>query len=431
MATIVCLGGYGVFGSATAELLAERDDVESVVLGGRSQARADAAAERLGPKVVGRRVDVDDPGSLREAVAGATVVVSTLWEPARRQDPTVLAAAEAGAHYADLSGRRPSAEADAAARAAAITAVTGAGSAPGTTNLMGHAAATELGDVDGLLGVMHWPAVMDAWTDLFDNYVKLPGGLRRGPEGRRLLSTLSAPRRDRAEILAVVRDALVVPFWLQLLADPSAWVERVPVAGANGIRHVHPRDDGLEVPTRSGGTTRLRPLLTEAGGADLPTLEGVPVQSASLSGFTPRFDEVLLAAAERVRGGADPAAVTEQVHALLVRDLDACLLPPEQVAELYSFAAVAVGRADGVVTRSVVGMAPYGFHPDNFVRLTAIPLARTVGGLIDGTIDRPGTHRIDDVLELDGAFERSYLERLPVVVPNEPLFQRRCERLLP
>lgn len=429
MATIVCLGGYGVFGSATAELLVERNDVERVVIAGRTQAKADAAAERLGPKAVGRRVDADDPDSLREGIADATVVVSTLWEAPRRQDPIILAAAGAGAHYADLSGRRPAAEVDAAARAAGITAVTGAGAAPGTTNLLARAAAAELDEVEGLLGAMHWPPLMDAWTDLFDNYVKLPGGLRRGPQGRRLLDTLTAPPRDAAEFFEVVRDGLVVPFWLQLLADPSARVERVPVADARGVRHVHPREDGVDVPTRGGGTTRLRPLLTEAGGADLPSLDGVPVQSANLSGFAPRFDEALLAAAERVRGGADSAAVSEQVHELLARDLDACLLAPERVAGHYGFSAVAVGTIDGEVTRSTLSLAPYGFHPDNFQRLTAIPLAHTVGGLVDGTIDRPGTRRLDEAIELDEAFERALREGLPVVVPNEPLFQRRCERL--
>jgi len=428
MATVVFVGGYGVSGSATAGLLVGRDDVERVVIAGRDQAKADAAAERLGPKAVGRRVDVDDPAWLREGIAGATVVVSTLWEPARRQDPVIRAAAEAGAHYADLSGRRPAAEVDAVARAAGITAVTGAGAAPGTTNLMGRAAVAELDEVEGLLGVMHWPGLMDAWADLFDNYVKLPGGLRRGPQGRRLLGTLTASRRDPAEVLAVVRDALVVPFWLQLLADPSSWVERVPVADASGIHHVHPRD-GVEVPALGGGTTRVRPLLTEPGGADLPWLEGVPVQSANLSGFAPRFDEALLAGAERVRGGADPAAVTSQVLEVLAHDLDACLLPAEQVAAMYGFIAIAVGRVGGAVARSAVGMAPHGFHPDNFVRLTAVPLAHAVGGLLDGTIDQPGTHRLEEVVELGEALERPYQERLPVVLSRAPLFQRRIERV--
>lgn len=429
MATVVFLGGYGVFGSATAELLLERDDVERAVIAGRDPAKAGAAAGRLGPKAVGRRVDVDDPASLHEGIADAAVVVSTLWEPARRQDPIIRAAAEAGAHYVDLSGRRPAAEVDAAARAAGITAVTGAGAAPGTTNLMGRAALTELDDVEGLLGVMHWPGLMDAWADLFDNYIKLPGGLRRGPQGRRLFDTLTAPERDPDEILAVVRDALVVPFWLHLLSDPSTWAERVPVAEASMIRHVHPREDGVEVPTLNGGTKRVHPLLTEPGGADLPSPEGVPVQSANLSGFAPRFDEALLAGAERVRGGADPATVTSQVLELLARDLDACLLPAEQLAAMYGFSAVAVGHVNGASTRSTISIAPYGFHPDNFVRLTAVPLAHAVGALLDGTVDRPGTHRMDEVLELDEALERAHLEDLPVIVDGEPLHQRRLERV--
>lgn len=428
MATVVFLGGYGVFGSATAALLVGREDVERVVLAGRSQARADAAAARLGPKAVGRAVDADDPDSLRRGIADATVVVNTLWEAPRRQDPIVLAAAEAGAHYADLSGRRPPAEVDAGARSAKITAVTGAGFAPGTTNVMGRAAAAGLDEIDGLLGVMHWPPLMDAWVDLFDNYVKLPGGRRRGPKGHGLQAVLTSSRRDPAEVVEVVRDALVVPFWLQLLGDPSSWVERVPVVNEHGIQHVHPRDEGVVVPLLEGGTTTARPVLTEPGGNDLPTLEGVPVQSANLSGFSPRFDEVLLAAAERVRNGADPTGVADEVHDLLFLDLDACLLPAEHVAAQHGFSTVAVGKVGGAVTRSTVATAGYLSHPDNFVRSTAIALAHTVGGLVDGTIDRPGTHRMDDVVALDAAFERAYQELLPVVRANEPVFQRRREQ---
>jgi hypothetical protein len=365
---------------------------------------------------------------MRRGIADAAVVVNTLWEAPRRQDPIVVAAAEVGAHYADLSGRRPPAEVDARARSAGITAVTGAGFAPGTTNLMGRAAAADLDEIDGLLGVMHWPPLMDAWFDLFENYVKLPGGQRRGPRGHGLHDVLTSPKRVPEEVVEVVRDALVVPFWLQLLGDPSSWVERVPVANEHGIQHVHPRDEGIVVPLLDGGTTVARPVLTEPGGNDLPTLEGVPLQSANLSGFAPRFDEVLLAAAKRVRDGADPAGVTDEVHDLLLRDLDACLLPAEHVAAQHGFSTIAVGKLDGAVTRSTVATAPKVPHPDNFVRLTAIALAHTVGRLVDRTIDRPGTHRMDEVVALDAAFERAYQEQLPVVSENEPVFQRRREQ---
>lgn len=112
MSTIVCLGGDGQFGLTTARLLADQPEIERVVVAGRSLAEAQAAADRLGPKAHGKHVDVDDPASLTDAVRGATVVVDTLWEPAKRQDPIVRAAAAAGAHYVDLAGRRPSADVD-------------------------------------------------------------------------------------------------------------------------------------------------------------------------------------------------------------------------------------------------------------------------------------------------------------------------------
>ncbi len=424
MSTIVCLGGYGQFGLTTARLLAERPEVERVVVAGRSLAKAQAAAERLGPKARGEHVDVDDPTSLADAVRDATVVVSTLWEPAKRQDPIIRAAAAAGAHYIDLSGRAPSEETDRAARQAGITAVTGAGAAPGLTNLMGTSAADALDEVEGLLSVFTWPQALDAWSDLFEAYIPLPGGSQRGPEGRRLYPALTARTPDLADTWTVVRDARVVPFWLTMLGDPSGWVESVPVAEAGRIVHVHPRQDGIELPRTDGGTARARPLLTEAGGNDMPRLEGIPAQAANVSGFSEAFDALLLDAARQVREGADPVALVDTVQAALEQDLERYLLPPDRVATLPPFAAMAIGRRGGGVARSMVTLDPAAFDPANFLELTSAVQALTVRHLLDGTITERGVHRVEEVMELSPAFEREYRKLLPVLPDGTELFRR-------
>ena len=424
MSTVVCLGGYGQFGLTTARLLAGRPEVEQVVVAGRSLAKAEAAAEQLGPKARGLRADVDDAASLAEAVRGATVVVSTLWQPAQRQDPIIRAAASAGAHYVDLSGRSPSGDVDARARRAGITAVTGAGASPGLTNLIGKSAADALEEVEGVIGVMVWPRPLDAWSDLFEAYIALPGGSRRGPEGRRLYAALTARALDPTDTWTVVRDARVVPFWMTLLADPSGWVEAVPVAEAGRIHHVHPRQDGVEVPRIDGGTTRMRPLLTEVGASNMPRLEGVPVQEVNISGFSEAFDVLLLDAAERVRGGSDPLALADTVHTTLAQDVATYLLPPDRLAALPPYAAVAVGRRGGQVARSTVTLDPAAFDPENFLELTSAVQTLTVRHLLDGSITSRGVHRLEDVMELSPAFEREYRALLPVMPEGTDLFGR-------
>lgn len=420
MNTVVCLGGYGQFGLETARLLAERDDVERIVLAGRSLEMARAAAVSIGPKAVGRQVDVDDPSALQEAVRGASLVVTALWDAAKRQDPIIRAAAAAGAHYVDLSGRRPSEDVDRAVREAGVVAVTGAGSSPGLTNMMGRAAADGLEEVEAVLGVMVWPCVLDAWQDLFTAYVPLPGGLERGPAGGRLYPTLATASRDPEETLAVIRDARVAPFWLRLLADPSSWAATVPVLRSAEIRHVGPREEGIDVPLPGGGFTRARPLLTEAGGSDTPRMEGATVQSANVTGFSPAFDDALLEAAQRVRNGADPQTAALDVENALAHDLDAYLLPAEELSALPAYAAVAVGRYDGRLARSTVTLAP--FLPADWLPFTSAVQALVAGALLEGTIDARGVRAVEEVAALDADFERRYRARLATFPEAEPLF---------
>lgn len=427
MSTVVCLGGYGQFGFTAARFLAERPDVDRIVLAGRSPEKARAAAARLGPKATGLQVDVDDPASLEAGLRGASVVAATLWRANERQDPIIRAAAAAGAHYVDLSGRAPDDDVGRTAGAAGIAAITGAGSSPGVTNLVARTAAHALDDVEGLLTVMVWPRLLDAWEDLYDAYIALPGGLKRGPEGRRLYAALTAPDRDPQDLLEVVRDARVVPFWLTLLADPSGWVETVPAARSGAIHHVRPREAGIDMPSLDGGYLRVRPLLTEIGGNDTPRLSGVPVQSANLSGFSQVFDDALLGAAERLRDGAEPLALTEETQDRLAGDVASYLLPPRELAALPAYAAVAVGRTGGRVTRSSATIAPFAFEPANFLALTAAAQALTVGYLLDGTIAERGVHRFEEVVTLDARFEREYTALLPAAPDDRALFERRLD----
>lgn len=95
------------------------------------------------------------------------------------------------------------------------------------------------------------------------------------------------------------------------------------------------------------------------------------------------------------------------VHAALAKDPADHLLPPERLAALPAYAAVAVGRREGRLTRSAVSLDAAAFEPANFLTLTSAVQALTVRHLLDGSIAVRGVHRVEEAIELSGPFERA------------------------
>jgi len=105
---VVLYGATGFVGRLTAgRLAASVPDGVRIGLAGRSRERLEALRAGLGGAAAQWPVllaDADDPASLA-ALAGATrVVVTTVGPYARHGLPLVQACAQAGTHYADLSG---------------------------------------------------------------------------------------------------------------------------------------------------------------------------------------------------------------------------------------------------------------------------------------------------------------------------------------
>jgi len=132
---VLIIGGYGNFGSYIARSLAPDSNV-SLLIGGRSQDRADAFAASLGARnpAVGCTIDIYDDieGRLREI--GPDVVIHTTG-PFQTQDHRVARAAiAAGAHYLDLSDAREFVaticELDGLAKDAGVAVISGASSVP-------------------------------------------------------------------------------------------------------------------------------------------------------------------------------------------------------------------------------------------------------------------------------------------------------------
>jgi hypothetical protein len=134
---VLILGGYGAFGGLAAERLARVPGIE-VIVAGRSEAKAQAFAGRLGidaqAEVCG--VGLDARGIRAPALAAIhpTVLINATG-PYQAQDYRVARACiEAGVHYLDLADARTFvtgiAALDADARRAGVLVVSGASTVP-------------------------------------------------------------------------------------------------------------------------------------------------------------------------------------------------------------------------------------------------------------------------------------------------------------
>ena len=140
-ARVVILGGAGIMGRITTRdlLRTSRGAVQVVVADRDLRAVQDGAAERV-------EVDVQDQGSVRQALRGAFAVIASL--PYRYNLDAMRGALAAGAHYIDLGGlfhmTRRQLELAPEFERAGLMALLGMGSAPGIINLLAVLAAEKL-----------------------------------------------------------------------------------------------------------------------------------------------------------------------------------------------------------------------------------------------------------------------------------------------
>ncbi len=422
MPTVLCLGGTGQFGLPIARHLAADPVVDRVIVAGRDLAKAQAAAATLGPKGDARQVDADDDASLAAAMAGVSVVVSTLWSAEGRAARVARGAVAAGAHYVELNDDAPDAELDAAARRAGVALLRRVGASPGVTDLSERHALEALDEPRVLLTMRHWTRLLDFWTDLFDAYVELPGGRRRGPLGRSLAATLTAAERDPATAAAVLRDACVAPFFLTLIGAPERWSATVPDLRDGEVVDLDALVEGFDVSPFVGAPRRERPLVATERPAQA---DGVLRVATTVTGMSAAFDDAVRAGAGRV---ADGGALEPEVAALedaIERDPMALLRPAAEVASLPAAAYVVLGRHAGAPARASVVLPDELFVPDRFLDTTAAAVAVTVRYLLDGTVDARGAATMEVAVRDAERFGRDYLALMGPELAGLDLYSRR------
>ena len=422
MRTVLCLGGTGQFGLPIARFLAADPVVDRVIVAGRDLAKAQAAAATLGPKGVARQADAEDVATLAAAMDGVSVVLSTLWSAEGRAARVARAAVAAGAHYVELNSDPPDAELDAAARRADVALLRGVGASPGVTDLGERYLLEALDEPQALLTMRHWTRLLDFWTDLFDVYVELPGGRRRGPLGRRLAATLTADERDPATLAAVLRDACVVPAYFALIGTPSRWSATVPDLRDGAIVDVDARIEGFDASPFGGSARRERPLVARERPAQA---DGIRRLAITVTGLGAAFDDAVRAGARRVADGgaleAEIAALEEQI----ARDPSAFLRPAAEVASLPAAAFLALGRHAGAAARASVVMPDALFVPERYLDVTAAAVAVTVRYVLDGTALARGAATMADAVRDTERFGRDYLALLGPELAGLDLFSRR------
>jgi len=164
MTTITLLGGAGFMGAGIVrDLVSDRAiiDITTIRLCDASRPRMESlAAELADPRIVLVDLDVTDPAQLNAAIAGADICINCVPTLLGFQMAIFEAAFVAKVPYMDLGGLGTFTVKQIAEherfKAAGVTAVLGAGSDPGMSNVICRAVADELDEIDRIN--LYWAA---------------------------------------------------------------------------------------------------------------------------------------------------------------------------------------------------------------------------------------------------------------------------------
>ncbi len=385
---ILALGGPGAMGAVAARVVAGLPGVSEIVVADRRLDAAQAMAQRLSGAGISARVralqvDVTDDVALRAALADVDVVVNTVGPYYRFGMAVLRAAIASGTHYFDIcDDPEPTLqmlELDEAARAAGVCAVIGMGASPGVSNLLAARAVKRLDEVHDLYTA--WPVDVSGKQD---------DAQLLGPDGRASAAAVHWMEQISGEITVVSNGELVHRRPLS------------PVTLALSPRHAgtayvvgHPEPITLR---RSFGLT----------GASACLMVITPGTLAYLDVLRRDLD------AGRLDNEAAAAALAKPT---LLRTLRAIprAMRTKGPKSLPPFFAAATGTVRGQPVTVLARLAETvgaSTMLDNMAEATGVPLGLGLGQLIDGTIDRPGVHPPETVIDAERFF-RDLAHHLP------------------
>lgn len=151
---VVIVGGAGAMGRHAVRAVARLRSASRLVVADRDAARAQKISDEVAGPCEPLQLDATDTSALREAFAGADVVLNTMGPFALFAQPILEAAIDCGCDYLDIGDDWQSTlqglELDARARERGCRVVLGMGGGPGISNYLAMVAAARLARVDEL-----------------------------------------------------------------------------------------------------------------------------------------------------------------------------------------------------------------------------------------------------------------------------------------
>ena len=360
---VFALGGTGRVGRVAAKVLAQSTEVSEVAIAGRDMTIAKRVSADIGPKAAPVQVDATDEPQLAKIVGAYDLIVNTAGPDFRVALPAIRAAIAAGTHYCDISADGPSTEKalslDREAKEAGVTALTGIGHMPGTSNLLMQHASNQLEAAEALRFCVWWALSRETY--------KLMGD----PEEMRTSGRVNAS-------------------WQTILAWVAGHVRTYQ--GGRWI-DVDPFEHATEVSLPTGAAVTAYPVASTEP-VTLPRhLPGVRSVEVLLSLDPPQLNELLREQAQRVTAGeAEAAEATMTFLETIVSDPSRWLGGARKIPPGFGILASAGGWKGGRRVR-------YSCWPASAWESTVGPLATAALRILRGEIRERGVLPPEAILD--------------------------------
>jgi len=156
---LTIVGGAGNVGSAATSILAKSNIFSEIIIADKDFERANEIAKKLGSIVSFKKLDADDPDSIRNAVIGSSVILNTIGPCYKFGSSILNIAINLGIDYIDICDDIDGTEAllkmDNKAKNSNVSAIINTGSSPGLTNIIAKFVSDSLLDKVNSVDIYH------------------------------------------------------------------------------------------------------------------------------------------------------------------------------------------------------------------------------------------------------------------------------------